>query len=41
MLETGVENVTTINPNVLLFQVWNEELGLGFNRPTRQKVFGT
>jgi hypothetical protein len=41
MLETGVENVTTINPNVLLFQVWNEEVGLGFNRPTRQKVFGT
>jgi hypothetical protein len=40
MLETGVEDVTTIDPNVLLFQVWNEELGLGFNRPTRQKLFG-
>lgn len=40
MLETGVEDVTTINPNILLFQVWNEEVGLGFNRPTRQKVFG-
>jgi integrase len=40
MLETGVEDVTTIDPNVLLFQIWNEEVGLGFNRPTRQKVFG-
>jgi hypothetical protein len=40
MLETGVEDVTTINPNILLFQVWNEEIGLGFNRPTRQKTFG-
>jgi hypothetical protein len=40
MLETGVEDVTTINPNILLFKVWNEEVGLGFNRPTRQKVFG-
>ncbi len=39
MLETGIEDVTSINPNVL-FQVWNEEVGLGFNRPTRQKVFG-
>jgi hypothetical protein len=38
MLETGVEDVTTIDPNVLLFQVWNEEVGLGFNRPTRQKT---
>jgi hypothetical protein len=40
MLETGVDDVTTIDPNVLLFRVWNEEVGLGFNRPTRQKVFG-
>jgi integrase len=41
MLETGVEDVTTIDPNVLLFRVWNGEVGLGFNRPTRQKLFGS
>ena len=41
MLETDVEDVTTINPNILLFRVWKEEVGLGFNRPTRQKLFGT
>jgi hypothetical protein len=40
MFKTGVQDVTSINPNVLLFQVWNEEVGLGFNRPTRQKAFG-
>jgi integrase len=40
MLETGVEDVTTINPNVFLFQVWNGEIGLGFNRPTKLKLFG-
>jgi integrase len=40
MLEKGIEDVTSINPNVLLFQLWNEEVGLGFNRPTRQKAFG-
>jgi integrase len=41
MLEAGVEDVTTINPNVFLFQVWNGEIGLGFNRPTKLKLFGT
>jgi integrase len=40
MLETGVGNVATINPNILLFQVWNGKVGLGFNRPTKQKLFG-
>jgi hypothetical protein len=40
MLETSSEDVTTINPNVLLFQVWNGEVGQGFNRPTKLKLFG-
>lgn len=40
MLETGVEDVTTVDPNVFLFQVWNGEIGLGFNRPTKLKLFG-
>jgi integrase len=41
MIEAGVEDVATINPNALLFQVWNGEIGLGFNRPTKLKLFGT
>jgi integrase len=41
MLEAGIEDVATINPNVLLFQVWRGEIGLGFNRPTKLKLFGT
>lgn len=40
MLETGVEDVTTVNPNVFLFEVWNGEIGRGFNRPTKLKLFG-
>jgi hypothetical protein len=41
MLEAGIEDVASINPNVLLFQVWRGEIGLGFNRPTKLKLFGT
>jgi integrase len=40
MIETGVEDVTTIDPNVFLFHVWNGEIGVGFNRPTKLKLFG-
>jgi hypothetical protein len=41
MLEAGVEDVATINPNIFLFQVWNGEIGLAFKRPTNLKLFGT
>jgi len=41
MLEVGIEDVAAINPNILLFQAWRGEIGQGFNRTTKLKLFGT